>query len=82
MSVYSRSTLSSSVTWPEPIESVWHLLPASGECPPGYKRQDLLGGSTLHQRGGQPARGATPLGLHHLAGRCVCHDPTNGLRHR
>jgi len=41
MSVYSRSTLSSSVTWPEPIESVWHLLPASGECPPGYKRQDL-----------------------------------------
>ena len=41
MTVYTTSTPSASVTWPAPLESVWQMLPAATDCPPGYKRRDL-----------------------------------------
>lgn len=41
MTVYTTSTPCASVTWPAPIEPVWQMLPATPDCPPGYKRQDL-----------------------------------------
>lgn len=41
MTVYTACTSLASVTWPEPIEPVWQMLPSRGGCPPGYKRWDL-----------------------------------------
>lgn len=41
MTVYSLSTPSASVLWPEPIESVWQMLPTSPNGLPGYQRRDL-----------------------------------------
>mgnify|MGYP001396172502 CR=1 FL=1 len=41
MTVYTTSTPSASVTWLAPLESVWQMLPAATDCPPGYKRRDL-----------------------------------------
>jgi hypothetical protein len=41
MTVYAASTPYASVTWPDPIEPVWQMLPAADDCPPGYKRRDL-----------------------------------------
>jgi len=41
MTVYTAPAAIANVTWPEPIESVWHLLGGPEPCPPGYKRRDL-----------------------------------------
>ncbi len=41
MTVYTPSTPSASAMWPAPLESVWQMLPAVTDCPPGYKRRDL-----------------------------------------
>jgi len=41
MTVYTACTSLATVTWPEPIEPVWQMLPSRGACPPGYKRWDL-----------------------------------------
>ena len=41
MKVYTACTCLANVTWPEPMESVWQMLPSRGACPPGYKRWDL-----------------------------------------
>ena len=41
MSGYTASASSANVLWPSPIEPIWQMLPASGECLPGYNRSDL-----------------------------------------
>lgn len=41
MPVYNASASSATVLWPSPIEPIWQMLSASGECPPGAKRLDL-----------------------------------------
>lgn len=41
MTVYSTSALSASMTWPEPIEPIWQVLPNYSQSLPGWKRTDL-----------------------------------------
>jgi len=41
MTVYSTSALSASITWPEPIEPIWQVLPKYSQSLPGWKRTDL-----------------------------------------
>ena len=41
MTVYTASAPHASVTWPEPIEPIWQMLPAANNGLPGYKRCDL-----------------------------------------
>jgi hypothetical protein len=41
MTVYTACTSLATVTWPEPMEPGWQMLPSRGACPPGYKRRDL-----------------------------------------
>jgi hypothetical protein len=41
MTVYPVSTHSGAVTWPEPIEPIYQMLPAQGIQLAGYKRSDL-----------------------------------------
>lgn len=41
MTVYTACTSLATVTWPEPMESTWQMLPSQDTCPPGYKRRDL-----------------------------------------
>lgn len=41
MTVYTLSALPARGTWPEPIESVWQMLPANPSGLPGYRRSDL-----------------------------------------
>jgi hypothetical protein len=41
MTVYTSYALSASVSWPEPIEPIWQVLPGYGQSLPGWKRTDL-----------------------------------------
>ena len=41
MTVYTHSTSAARGTWPDPIESVWQILPANPIGGPGYQRPDL-----------------------------------------
>ena len=41
MTVYTSSSLSASVIWPEPIEPIWQVLPAYSQIAPNWKRPDL-----------------------------------------
>jgi hypothetical protein len=41
MIVYTSYSLSASVSWPEPIEPIWQVLPMYGQSLPGWKRTDL-----------------------------------------
>jgi hypothetical protein len=41
MTVYTTSALSASITWPEPIEPIWQVLPNYSQSLPGWKRPDL-----------------------------------------
>ncbi len=41
MTVYSTFPLSASVSWPEPIETIWQVLPSNNQNLPGWKRPDL-----------------------------------------
>lgn len=41
MTVYTACTSLASITWPEPMETMWQMLPSRGAWPPGYKRWDL-----------------------------------------
>ena len=41
MTVYTTSSLSDRVTWPEPIEPIWQILPGYTQSLPGWKRTDL-----------------------------------------
>ena len=41
MTVYSTSALSTRVIWPEPIETIWQVLPGNGQSLAGWKRPDL-----------------------------------------
>lgn len=41
MTVYSTFPLSASVSWPEPIETIWQVLPSNNQNFPGWKRPDL-----------------------------------------
>src|SRR5512141_1547178 len=41
MTVYTLSTPPARGTWPEPIESVWQMLPTNPIGLPGYRRSDL-----------------------------------------
>jgi hypothetical protein len=41
MTVYTNSALSTSVIWPNPIETIWQVLPGCGQSSPGWKRTDL-----------------------------------------
>jgi len=41
MTVYSTFPLSASVSWPEPIETIWQVLPSNNQKLPGWKRPDL-----------------------------------------
>jgi hypothetical protein len=41
MTVYITCTSLATVTWPEPLESTWQMLPSRDTCPAGYKRRDL-----------------------------------------
>ena len=41
MTVYTTSSLSARVTWPEPIEPIWQILPGYTQSLPGWKRTDI-----------------------------------------
>ena len=41
MTVYTISHLPARVSWPEPIEQIWHELPGHTQSMPGWKRPDL-----------------------------------------
>jgi hypothetical protein len=41
MTVYTTSSLSARVTWPEPIEPIWQILPGNTQSLPGWKRTDI-----------------------------------------
>ena len=41
MTVYSTSSISASVRWPDPIEPIWQILPGDGQSLPGWRRKDL-----------------------------------------
>jgi hypothetical protein len=41
MTVYTDSSLSARVIWPEPIEPIWHILPGYTQSLPGWKRSDI-----------------------------------------
>ena len=41
MTVYTTSSLSARVIWPEPIEPIWQILPGYTQSLPGWKRTDL-----------------------------------------
>jgi hypothetical protein len=41
MTVYTITPLSTRVTWPEPIEQIWEMLPGEGQSLPGWKRPDI-----------------------------------------
>ena len=41
MTVYSTSAISARVSWPEPIETIWQVLPYHGQSLPGWRRKDL-----------------------------------------
>jgi hypothetical protein len=41
MPVYTASASSANILWPSPIEPIWQMLSASGECPPSSKRPDV-----------------------------------------
>ena len=41
MSVYPTTALSTRITFPEPIESIWQMLPGGGTSKPGWKRSDI-----------------------------------------
>ena len=41
MTVYTTSSLSARVIWPEPIEPIWQILPGYTQSLPGWKRTDI-----------------------------------------
>ena len=41
MTVYTNSALSTSVIWPDPIETIWQVLPGYSQSSPGWKRTDI-----------------------------------------
>jgi hypothetical protein len=41
MTVYTITPFSARVTWPEPIERIWEMLPGEGQSLPGWKRPDI-----------------------------------------
>jgi hypothetical protein len=41
MTVYSTSAISARVSWPEPIETIWQVLPFHSQSLPSWKRTDL-----------------------------------------
>jgi len=41
MTVYSTSAISARVSWPEPIETIWQVLPFHSQSLPGWRRKDL-----------------------------------------
>ena len=41
MTVYTISALPARVTWPEPIEQIWEVLPGEGQSLPRWKRPDI-----------------------------------------
>jgi len=41
MTVYSTSAISARVSWPEPIETIWQVLPYHSQSLPSWKRTDL-----------------------------------------
>ena len=41
MTVYTITPFSARVTWPEPIERIWEMLPGEGQSLPRWKRPDI-----------------------------------------
>jgi len=41
LTVYSNSSLSTSVIWSDPIEPIWQVLPGGSQNLPGWKRADI-----------------------------------------
>jgi len=82
MTVYSTSAISARVSWPEPIETIWQVLPYHSQSLPSWKRTDLGLSERLFIGAMLSIPKTSGPGQHELAGRDDAGQSSNPVCHR